>query len=67
MHVFGDAHVYVNHVAQVREQLARAPRALPRLTIARRPGLQEIDDVREEDIHLEGYDPHPRITAPVAV
>jgi len=61
----GDSHIYSNHLEQVREQLTRAPRALPRLEILRRP--DSIYDYRFEDFHLLGYDPHPHIAAPVAV
>ena len=65
VHTFGDAHIYSNHMDQVREQLSRAPRALPRLNIADRG--QSLFDFDYEDFQLEGYDPHPRISAPVAV
>ncbi len=61
----GDSHIYSNHLEQVREQLGREPRALPRLEILRRP--ETIYDYRFEDFALHGYDPHPHIAAPVAV
>jgi thymidylate synthase len=61
----GDAHIYTNHFEQVRTQLAREPRALPRLNIKRRPPT--IYDYQFEDFELVGYDPHPPIKAPVAV
>ena len=61
----GDSHIYSNHMEQVREQLAREPRTLPRLNILRRP--DSIYDYRFEDFELLGYDPHPHIAAPVAV
>ncbi len=61
----GDSHIYSNHMEQVREQLAREPRPLPRLNILRRP--VSIYDYRFEDFELLGYDPHPHIAAPVAV
>lgn len=61
----GDSHIYSNHLEQVREQLSRAPRELPRLEILRRPG--SIYDYRFEDFALHDYDPHPHIAAPVAV
>ncbi|QFU77491.1 thymidylate synthase [Halioglobus maricola] len=61
----GDSHLYSNHMEQVQEQLSRAPRSLPRLKILRRP--DSIYDYRFEDFELEGYDPHPNISAPVAV
>ncbi|MDQ3494660.1 MAG: thymidylate synthase [Pseudomonadota bacterium] len=65
VHTLGDAHLYSNHVEQAREQLARAPRALPRMRLN-----QEVTDLFAfcfEDIAIEGYDPYPAIKAPVAV
>jgi len=61
----GDSHLYSNHLEQVREQLSRAPRPLPRLNILRKP--DSIYDYRFEDFELVGYDPHGHIAAPVAV
>jgi len=61
----GDCHLYLNHLDQAREQLARDPRPLPRLMIGRRP--ESIFDYRYDDFRFEGYDPHPLIKAPVAV
>ncbi|MEM6484723.1 MAG: thymidylate synthase [Pseudomonadota bacterium] len=61
----GDSHIYLNHTEQVREQLGRASRPLPRLSIARRPA--SIDEYRFDDFVLHGYDPHPAIAAPIAV
>jgi thymidylate synthase len=61
----GDCHIYDNHVEQVQTQLAREPRAYPRLVIARQP--QSIFDYAYEDFAFEGYEPHPAIKAPVAV
>jgi thymidylate synthase len=61
----GDVHLYSNAEEQAREQIARAPRDLAKLSFARRPAT--IDDYRFEDIRVEGYDPHPPIKARVAV
>lgn len=61
----GDSHIYSNHLEQVREQLGREPRQLPRLEILRRPA--SIYDYRLEDFRLHDYDPHPHIAAPVAI
>ncbi|MEZ5570508.1 MAG: thymidylate synthase [Halioglobus sp.] len=61
----GDSHIYSNHLEQVREQLAREPRPLPRLNILRRPDT--IYDYSFEDFELVDYNPHAHIAAPVAV
>jgi thymidylate synthase len=67
VHSFGDLHLYRNHLTDqiVFEQLRRAPRALPRLQIARHPPT--LFDYRLEDFEFVGYDPHPPIRAPIAV
>jgi thymidylate synthase len=65
VHTLGDAHLYSNHLEQAREQLARAPRALP--TMHLNPDVRDLFDFRFEDFTLEGYDPHPHIKAAVAV
>ncbi len=65
VHTLGDAHLYSNHVEQAREQLQRAPRALPRLRL--NPEVHDLFAFRYEDIAIEAYEPHPAIRAPVAV
>lgn len=65
---FGDLHIYANHVAQVREQLSRAPRPLP--TIGIDPavvGLDDLSEVRREHVAIVGYEPHRGIKGEVAV
>lgn len=63
--VGGDVHLYLNHLDQVREQIARTPRAVPTMRLARHPA--SIDDYAIEDFVVEGYDPHPPIRGDVAV
>ena len=61
----GDSHIYSNHLQQVQQQLARAPRALPTVNILHRP--ESIYDYRLEHFELVDYNPHAHIAAPVAV
>jgi thymidylate synthase len=61
----GDAHLYLNHLEQAREQIERAPRAFPRMRL--NPQVKDVFGFRYEDFSLEGYDPHPAIKAPIAV
>lgn len=61
----GDTHLYSNHMEQVDLQLSRQPRALPTLTINRKP--DSIFDYKFEDFEITGYEPHPSIKAPIAI
>jgi thymidylate synthase len=63
VHTIGDAHIYLNQVEGVEEQLRRSPKPLPRIVVAKKPVL----DVRLEDVQLLDYDPHPAIKYEVAV
>ena len=65
VHTLGDAHIYSNHFEQVNMQLQREPRPLPTVKIHKEG--KSIFELTTEDIELIGYDPHPKIKAPVAV
>lgn len=65
VHTFGDAHLYNNHLDQTRLQLSRETRSLPTMQI--NPDVKSIFDFQYEDFQLENYDPHPHISAPVAI
>jgi len=65
VHTLGDAHIYFNHMEQVRRQLEREPRALP--TVRLNPEVKNIFDFRFEDVTFESYDPHPAIRAEISV
>jgi thymidylate synthase len=65
VHTLGDAHIYLNHMDQVKLQLSRDPRALPSMRL--NPAVTDLFDFKYEDFTLENYDPHPGIKAPVAV
>lgn len=65
VHTLGDAHIYNNHIEQVREQLSREPRALPKMKL--NPDVKSIFDFKYEDFELTDYNPHPHIAGKVAV
>ena len=65
VHTLGDAHLYMNHLDQAREQVSREPLALP--TIKLDPTITSIDDFTFESLEVIGYDHHPHISAPISV
>jgi thymidylate synthase len=65
IHTLGDAHIYHNHLEQVREQLTRAPHPLPLMTL--NPEVRQIDDFTYEDFELTNYVAHPHIKGEVSV
>lgn len=65
VHTLGDTHIYNDHFEQVKEQLSRTPRPLPRMRI--NPEVKSIFDFKYEDFTLEDYNPHPHIKATVSV
>ena len=65
IHTTGDTHLYLNHLEQAKEQLQRAPRALPKMVI--NPNVTSIFDFKYDDFTLEGYNPLPHIKAEVSV
>jgi thymidylate synthase len=65
VHTLGDAHIYSNHIDQVKLQISREPRTLPTLWL--NPDVTSLFDLTFDDVRLEGYDPHPHIAGAVAV
>ena len=65
IHTFGDAHIYSNHIEQVKLQLSREPRPYPKLVL--HPEIKSIFDFKFEDFKIEDYNPHPAIKGSVAV
>ena len=65
IHTMGDAHIYKNHLVQVREQLTRSPKPLPKMRL--NPEVMDIFDFTYEDFNLIDYNPAPHIAAKVAV
>ena len=65
VHTLGDAHIYLNHLEQINEQLSREPYALPRLVMKRE--VKAIDEFRYEDFEIVNYQAHPNISGSVAI
>jgi thymidylate synthase len=65
IHTFGDAHIYLNHLDQVKLQLSREPRSLPQMKI--NPGISNLFSFTYDDFELTGYDPHPHIKGEISV
>mgnify|MGYP002636017825 CR=1 FL=1 len=65
IHTFGDAHLYRNHFDQARTQLSREVRPLPYMHIE--PGVRQIDEFEFDHFNLVDYNPHPAISAPIAI
>ena len=65
VHTLGDAHIYTNHIEQVKLQLSREPKALPQMVI--NPDVKNIFGFKFEDFTLTNYDPHPHIAGVVSV
>ncbi len=65
IHTFGDVHIYVNHIEQVKEQLGRTPRKLPDMHL--NPEVKNIFDFKYEDFELRNYHPHPHIKGEISV
>lgn len=65
IHTLGDAHIYLNHIDQVKLQLTREPRNLPKLII--NPEVTSIFNFQFDDFKIEGYDPHPHIKGEIAI
>ena len=67
IHSFGDAHIYKNSIEQVREQISRDPRPLPKLVIPNLKSIEDLKNYKINDFILEEYNPHPPIKAKMAI
>ena len=67
VHVFGDAHIYKNSIAQVKEQLSREPKQLPKLIMPNIDSIESLKKFSVDDFILDGYESHPAIKAPMAI
>ena len=67
VHVFGDAHIYKNSIDQVKEQLSRKPKKLPKLIMPNIDSIESLKNLSIDDFMLDGYESHPAIKAPMAI
>ena len=67
VHVFGDAHIYKNSIVQVKEQLSREPKKLPKLILPNIDSIKSLKNFSVDDFILDGYEYHPAIKAPMAI
>jgi thymidylate synthase len=67
VHTFGDTHIYNNSIEQVKEQLSREPKKLPKLIMPNLDSIEELSEYSVNDFILEGYESHPALKAPMAI
>ena len=67
VHTFGDAHIYKNSIDQVKEQLNREPKKLPKLIMPNLDSIDELKNYSVDDFVLDGYESHPALKAPMAI
>ncbi len=65
IHTFGDVHIYLNHIEQIKTQLNREPRNFPTLKL--NPNINSLFEFEMEDIEIVDYNPHPKIKGTIAV
>ena len=65
IHVYGDIHIYDNHIEQVKEEIKRKPKPFPKVTIKGK--IEKLEDFKPEMVVLEDYNPHPSIKAELTV
>ena len=67
VHTFGDAHIYKNSIDQVKEQLSREPKKLPKLVMPNIDSIDSLNNFSVDDFVLDGYESHPALKAPMAI
>jgi len=67
VHSFGDAHIYKNSLEQVKEQISREPKKLPKLIIPNIKSIEDLENLSIDDFVLDGYESHPAIKASMAI